>query len=164
MLIAIGSLYGSRDEEAKAREVLTRAYALSRGMSEPSIRAKAGCCLAGEVAAAGEFERAESLIREALAELGEAPQYAVNRVSCLLRGSYVADAAGDSQASLERAVAAQRLLEESGQGSALLHLRVAMTVAEAYRMAGRNREAAAAFEKAYAERSAATRRNEPGRS
>jgi tetratricopeptide (TPR) repeat protein len=119
-------------------------------MSEPSIRAKAGCSLAGEVAAAGEFERAENLIREALAELGDAPQYAVNRVSCLLRASYVADASGDSRLSLERAVAAQRILEESGQGSALLHLRVEMDVAEAYRMAGRNREAAAAFEQAFA--------------
>ena len=154
MLIAIGSLYGSRDEEAKAREVLTRAFELSRGMSDPSIRAKAACSLAGEVAAGGDFERGETLIRDALAELGDAPQYAVNRISCLLRGSYVADAEGDSQLSLERAVAAQRVMEASGQGSALLHLKVAMDVAEAYRMAGRNREAAVAFEKAFAELSA----------
>jgi eukaryotic-like serine/threonine-protein kinase len=149
MLIAIGSLYGSRDEEAKAREVLTRAYALARETTDPSIRAKAASQLAGEVAAAAEFDRAESLIREALTELGDAPQFALQRVSVLLRASYVADVAGDSPASLERALTARRILNESRQGSPLLELRVAMSVAEAYRMAGRNREAAVAFEETF---------------
>ena len=92
MLIAIGSLYGVRDEEAKAREVLSKAYEIARKTSDPSIRAKAAAALAGEVAAGGDFERAEALIREAMAELGEAPQFAVHRVNCLLRGSYVANA------------------------------------------------------------------------
>jgi eukaryotic-like serine/threonine-protein kinase len=154
MLIAIGSLYGSRDEEAKAREVLTRAYALSRDTTDPSIRAKAAYQLAGEVAAAGEFDRAENLIREALTELGDAPQFALQRVSCLLRASYVADISGDSSTSLDRALTARRMLKESGQGSPLLELRVAMSVAEAYRMAGRNGEAAASFEDAFAKLSA----------
>ncbi len=96
MLIAIGSLYGVRDEEAKAREVLSKAYDISRKTSDPSIRAKAAAALAGEVAAGGDFERAEALIGEAMAELGDAPQFAVHRVNCLLRGSYVATVAGDS--------------------------------------------------------------------
>jgi len=150
MLIAIGSLYGVRDEEDKAREVLSKAYEISRKTSDPSIRAKAAAALAGEVAAGGDFERAEALIREAMAELGDAPQFAVHRVNCLLRGSYVASIAGDSPASIERALTARRILDESHQGSPLLELRVSMDVAEAYRMAGRNREAAAAFEEAYA--------------
>ena len=154
MLIAIGSLYGGRDEEAKAREVLSRAYEISRKTSDPSIRAKAAAALAGEVAAAGDFDRAEALIREALAELGDAPQFALQRVSCLLRGSYVADISGDSPASIERALTARRILNESGQGSPLLDLRVSMDLAEAYRMAGHNREAASAFEEAYARLSA----------
>ena len=45
---------------------------------------------------------------------------------------------------------ARRILDESQQGSPLLDLRVSMDLAEAYRMAGRNREAAAAFEESYA--------------
>ena len=102
------------------------------------------------MAAGGDFERAEALIREAMAELGDAPQFAVHRVNCLLRGSYVASIAGDSPASIERALTARRILDESHQGSPLLDLRVSMDLAEAYRMAGRNREAAAAFEEAYA--------------
>ena len=154
MLVAIGGLYGARDEEAKAREVLDKAYVLSRKSTDRSIRAKAAAALAGEIAAAGDFERAESLIREALAELGDAPQFALQRTHCLLRGSYVADVAGDSPLSLERALEARRVLEASGQGAPLVKLRVAMGLAEAYRMAGRNREAAAAFEEAWAELSA----------
>jgi serine/threonine-protein kinase len=154
MLIAIGSLYGARDEEGKARELLSRAYQQSRKVSERSIRAKAASALAGEIAAAGEFERGERLIREALAELGDAPQFALHRVSCLLRGSYIANEAGDSPTAIERALSARRILGESGQGSALLHLRVSMGLAEAYRMAGRNREAAAAFQESYARLSA----------
>jgi tetratricopeptide (TPR) repeat protein len=55
--------------------------------------------------------------------------------------------------------AARRLLQESGQGSALLELRVAMDLAEAYRTAGRNREANAAFAQA-SERLAAAGRGE----
>jgi eukaryotic-like serine/threonine-protein kinase len=149
MLIAIGSLYGSRDEEDKAREVLGKAYDLSRKVSDRSIRAKAAAALAGEIAAAGEFEKAETLIRDALAELGDAPQFALHRVTCLLRGSYIANEAGDSDAAIARALTAQRVLQESRQGSPILELRVAMDLAEAYRMAGRNLEAAAAFEKVY---------------
>jgi eukaryotic-like serine/threonine-protein kinase len=150
MLVAIGSLYGARDEEAKAREVLGKAYEISRKTSDRSIRAKAACALAGEVAAAGDFDRGESLIRDALGELGDAPQFALLRVSCLLRGSYVANESGDSPAAIERARTAQRVLTESRQRSPLMELRVSVDLAEAYRMAGRDREAAAAFEDAFA--------------
>jgi serine/threonine protein kinase/Tfp pilus assembly protein PilF len=154
MLAAIGSLYGSRDEDGKARELLGKAFELSRKVSDRSVRAKTACALAGEIAVAGEFPRAEALIRGALDELGEAPQFALHRVNCLLRGSYVAREGGDAPAAIERAQAAQRLLKESRQGSALTELRVSMNLAEAYRMAGWNRQAAAAFEEAFARLSA----------
>jgi serine/threonine-protein kinase len=149
MLVAIGSLYGAREEGGKAREILGRAYALSRKTADPSIRAKAAAALAGEIALAGEFDRAEALIREALAELGDKPEFALYRVSCLLQGSSVANEAGDPALAIERTRAAERILKDSGQGSAILGLRVSMDLAEAYRMAGRNREAAASFEEAF---------------
>src|SRR6185295_11536960 len=49
-----------------------------------------------------------------------------------------------------RAEAAQRILKQSPQASALLNLSVSMRLAESYRLAGRNREAIASFEQAYA--------------
>ena len=166
MLIAIGGLYGARDEEEKSREVLGRAYALSRKSSDASTRARAASALAGEVAAAGEFERAEALLREAVGELGEGPEFALDRASCLLRGSYIANEAGEPALAIERALAGQKILRESGQASAIMRLRASMDLAEAYRMAGRNREAAAAFEESFGTLAALGRdeRSAPGHS
>ncbi|HEY7368319.1 MAG TPA: serine/threonine-protein kinase [Thermoanaerobaculia bacterium] len=149
MLVAIGRLYGSRDEEAKAREVLGRAYALSRNVSDPTVRARAAAALAGAIAAGGDFERGEGLIQEGLRELGESPQFALARVYCLLRGSYVARESGNDAEAIARVERARELLAGSGQGSPLLDLSVSMDLAESYRMAGRHREAAAAFQDAY---------------
>jgi serine/threonine protein kinase/tetratricopeptide (TPR) repeat protein len=149
MLISIGRQYQMRDEDGKARVLLYKAHELSRKVPDRSVRAKATAALASAIALAGEFERAETLIQESLAELGDAPQFALHRVFCLLLGSHVARESGNSKSGIERVQAAQRILRESHQGSALLELRVSMDVAESYRMAGRHREAAAAFEEAF---------------
>src|SRR6185436_1935140 len=132
ILIAIGRQYWSQDEDDKARRVLGRAYELSGSLQEHSLRAKAACTLASALARAGEVERAERLVREGLDALPNEPQFALDRVSCLLRG-------------IELARAAQRLLKELPLVSALTELTVSMDLADCYRMAGRNREAAAAF-------------------
>jgi serine/threonine-protein kinase len=153
-LVAIGRLYEARDQEGKARALLSKAHALSLEVSDRSVRANAACALAGPTAAAGEFDRAENLIRGALDDLGDAPQFALHRVSCLRRWSYVAAEGGDAPGAVAHALAAQCLLRASRQGSSLSELAVSMDVAEAYRMAGRNREAAAEFEKAFARLSA----------
>ncbi|HKS38007.1 MAG TPA: serine/threonine-protein kinase [Verrucomicrobiae bacterium] len=154
LLISIGHQYEIRDEHGKARELLGEAYALSRKLSEPSIRAKAAAALSVSIALAGEIERGESLIREALRELGDAPQFVLHRVFSLLRGSRVAREADRGQLGIERVQEADRLLRNSGQGSSLLDLTIAMELAEAYRMAGRNREAASAFAAAFKQLSA----------
>ena len=82
-------------------------------------------------------------------ELGDAPQFVLHRVFVLLRGSRVARESGKEQLGVERAQAAERLLHESKQASPLSNLNIAMELAESYRMAGREREAAAAFEAAF---------------
>jgi len=66
-----------------------------------------------------------------------------------LRGSHVARENAKSELGIERALMAQRLLRESGLGSPLSDLTVAMDVAESYRMAGWDRQAAAAFADAF---------------
>jgi serine/threonine protein kinase/tetratricopeptide (TPR) repeat protein len=149
LLVAIGQQYMGLEEDTKARELLGKAYALSRELSEPAVRAKATAAYASAIAERGEFERSEMLIQESLKELGEAPQYTLARIFCLLRGSKVARERGQDQLGIERVQTAQRLLRDSGQGSALLELSVAMEIAEAYRMAGWNRQAAAAFAQAF---------------
>jgi tetratricopeptide (TPR) repeat protein len=149
LLIAIGYQYENQDQHGKARELLARAYDISRKVSEPSVRAEAAATLAVPVTLAGDEKRGEALIEEALRDLGDAPEYAMYRVFCLLRGSRVARESGREALGIERALEGQRLVREAREASPLLQLTVAMEVAEAYRMGGKYREAVTAFTDAY---------------
>ena len=154
LLIAIGRQFQMQGQHAKARELLGKAYETSRKLSDPVVRAKAAASFGDAISLKGEFERGEKMVQEALAELGDAPQYTLTRIYCLLRGSHLARENGKGELGIERAQTAQRLFRDSGQGSPLLELTVAMDIAESYRMAGRNREASVAFAEAFKQLSA----------
>jgi serine/threonine-protein kinase len=145
ILVSIGAQYWTQDEDASARRVLAAAYADSRAIADRSVRAKASCALAGVEARGTDLARAETLIQEGLGELGTDPPFALERAFCLMRGSFVAGGAGDSEAAIARATEARRLLDDAPAASDLLRMRALAELAEAYRVAGRNREAAATF-------------------
>jgi eukaryotic-like serine/threonine-protein kinase len=150
LLISIGRQYYTQDEDAKARPLLEEAYQLSRSISDPSTRAQASCAL-GEILAHGDqLPRAEPLIQEGLRELSYEPQFAMDRIFCLLRGSDVARDSDDYHLAIARDQEAQRVLKQSPLDSELLELSVLMQVAESYRGAGKQREAIPAFEQASA--------------
>jgi len=149
LLTAIGLQYWSQDEDAKSFRVLSRAYELARKLPDPSLRAKTACAFASALARGGKNERAETLIREGLAALPDAPVFAIERSSCLLRGSYVARESGDVKTGLLRALEAERVQKDARPASPLRDLTVSMDVAESYRMAGRHREADAEFQHAF---------------
>jgi tetratricopeptide (TPR) repeat protein/tRNA A-37 threonylcarbamoyl transferase component Bud32 len=151
LLVSIGRQYQLQEKDGKARELLSLAYDLSRGISDPAIRAEAAASLGDAYAVTGDFKRGEALFQEAMTEFGDVPEFAIQRVFCLLRGSHVARESGNVEAGLERALTARRILEETGQGSSLLKLTIAGDVAESYRMAGRDREADQAFAVAFAQ-------------
>jgi tetratricopeptide (TPR) repeat protein len=151
MLVAIGRQYQLQDQDDQARRLLGQAYELAQTLSDRSMRAKAGCALASAIARAGETDRAETLIEEAQAELPNEPQFDLDRIFCFLRASEVARRRGDGPAGIERVEAAQLLLEQSRARSPALEPRVGMDLAESYRMAGRQRDAAAAFKEAFAQ-------------
>jgi eukaryotic-like serine/threonine-protein kinase len=146
MLVAIGRQYDSLDEGSKARRILGQAFEMSRKLSDRSTRARAACALAGAAGLAGEGERAETLLREALAELPEEPQYALDRINCLLRGSVAARFAGNPVAGVERAEAARKLFAQLRFPSTVLEMRLWLELGESYRESGRFQEAVAAFE------------------
>ena len=146
LLISIGRKYDSQEEDAKALRLLEEAYQLSRGLHEPSIRARASCALASTLAHGGQPVRAELFIQEGLNELPAEPQFALDRVFCLLRGREVAGHNGASQEAIARAQAAQRVLQESPVQSDPLEFGILMDLGESYRDAGRFPEAIAAFE------------------
>ena len=150
MLIAIGYQYSTLEQDDRSLAVLSRAYELASKRPSPSLRAKAACALAGVVERTGDSARAASLIDEGLGALpARDPSYALDRVFCLGRASFVARESGDVQKALDRILEAQRTLKESGLSSSLANLTVEMDVAECYRMASRNREASDAFRDAY---------------
>jgi eukaryotic-like serine/threonine-protein kinase len=148
MLVSIGRQYAMLDENAKARRMLDRAYALSRTVTDPSTRARAGCALGSAVARSGEGHRAEGLFREGLAGLPAQPQFALDRIFCLLRGGEIARNAMDGRTAIERTEAARALVGQVPFSSEVLAMRVEMDVAESYRVADRFPEANRAFEQA----------------
>jgi serine/threonine protein kinase len=150
LLVAIGRQYDRLDEGDRARKVLSKAYASSRLLDDPAARAKAGCALANAIAFAGELDRAEELFQEAQRELPDQPEFALHRISCLLRGSEIAQERGDSPAAIARVLDARRTLKAARFAPAMLDYNVSTALAESYRMAGRNRDAADVFEAAHA--------------
>jgi eukaryotic-like serine/threonine-protein kinase len=151
LLVAIGRQYATQDEDARAAVVLAQAYALSRTLQDPSIRAKASCALAPLFAKQGDLARGESSFNEGMRELPAAAQFIADRSFCLLRGAELARANGDAPTSVTRATAALTLLESLPLRSQMLELRAVMDIAESYRVAGRFLEATVAFEKAAAQ-------------
>jgi eukaryotic-like serine/threonine-protein kinase len=154
ILIAIGRQYDTQDENAKALPLLGRAYDLAGKLPDHALRAKAACALAGALARSGQTERAEKLVQEGLLGLPNEAAFALDRAFCLLRGSEVAREGGQVAVGVERVQAAQHVLTEPRIASASAELGASMELAEAYRMAGRPREAAATFQEAFGRMSA----------
>ena len=85
--MAIGRQYSALDQDDEARRLLGRAYEMSRKLADRTTRARAACALAPAIGRAGDRERAEALLREGMADLPDEPQFALDRIACLLDGS-----------------------------------------------------------------------------
>lgn len=159
MLVTIGRQYSAIDQVAAARRLLGRAYETSRQLPDPVTRARAACALAPATGRQGDRERAEALLHEGMADLPEGPQFALDRISCLLDGSLVALDAPDAPRAIERAQAAQGLLPQLRYPSTLLEMRVVMALAAAYDQANQFPAAVEMFERAHAQLVALGREN-----
>ena len=148
LLISIGEQYNTQDEDAKARPVLDEAYRISRGLTDRSTRAQASCALGHALSLAEDPKRAEALIQEGLHELPSEPQYALDRVSCLLHGSAVARNTGEVQQGIARVQEAQRTLQQAPFDPQMRKVRVLMDLAEADREAAQLPDAIDAFQQA----------------
>jgi serine/threonine protein kinase/tetratricopeptide (TPR) repeat protein len=159
MLVAIGRQYGTMDQDDRARQILGQAYDLARALPDHTTLARAACPLAAAVNRTGDHERAEALLREAMANLPDEPQFVLDRISCLLEGNVVAREGNDFALGLQRATEAQALLPKLNDRSALLEMRVAIDLAESYRQLGRFPAAVEMFERAYSRLIALGREN-----
>ena len=148
-LVSLGRNTGVEEGYARPRRILEEAYQLSRGLPEPSTRAKAACALGGMLSRGDQLPRAESFIQEGLKELPDESQFALDRVFCLLEGATVSRANGAALESISRLQLAQQLLKQAPLHSEMLDVQAAMYLADSYRLVGRNREACAEFEHAF---------------
>lgn len=148
ILASLGLRFFDRDENETAGRLLSQAYQLSRKITDPSARAQASCAFALSEDRAGKSDRAEALIQEGLREIPDDPQYALDRVFCLLHGSEVNVTDGAAQAAIQRAESAKRIAETSNLASSSLRLSASLDLASAYNLAGRYREATAEFSQA----------------
>ncbi len=146
--ISIGRQYLSLNENEDAARLLSHAYDIASTLPDRAVRARAACELASVIVYDGQGERAEELLRSGQADLPAGPEYAMQRARCLLRGSEVARARGDTAASLERVEAARTLLKQSSAPFPSLEMAAALNVAESYRLAGRMHDAREACEEA----------------
>ncbi len=148
-LVTIGRQYASQDEDDDAVRVLEHAYARSRAVTDPSLRATAACALASALAAAGTDPRPPALLRDAFAELPVGQAFAMDRAFCQLQAGAVERNGATPAASIAHVEAARATLAASGMRSPLVELRVVIDLAESYRRAGDNKEAHAQFAAAW---------------
>jgi serine/threonine-protein kinase len=148
ILASLGLRFFDRDENETASRLLGQAYELSRKIADPSARAQASCALALSEDRAGKREHAEALIQEGLREIPDDPQFALDRVFCLLHGSEVNVTDGAAKAAIQRAELAKRMAETSALASSSLRLSASLDLASAYNLAGRHREAISEFSQA----------------
>lgn len=148
LLISIGHQYTVQDEYQSARRLLEEGYRLSRGISNPSIRASADCGLGQVLSRTSDTGRAEELFREGLVELPNDPIYLPDRVECLLRGSEIARNNGRDADALARAQSAELLLRQSPLHSDSLDLDADIVLAGAFNYVGLRAEANGAYREA----------------
>jgi serine/threonine protein kinase/tetratricopeptide (TPR) repeat protein len=148
LLLSIGDQYRSLDDTDRARDVLQLAYAEARATSDSSIRARSACALAGALVKGSELARARALVAEGMAALPEESRYALDRIYCLKRSSYVEREDGEAATAIARIQEARALHAESPYQSEIQELSLLIDAAESYSQAGRHVDAIPAFEHA----------------
>jgi eukaryotic-like serine/threonine-protein kinase len=146
---SLGRQYTMQEEPAKARRLLERGYALSRGLRDPTARATASCALGQSRAQDGDLEAGERLVREGLAELPDAPRYIRDQVECLVLWSDVARVGGNLELAVRRMEAAESLYRQEQYPDPTSDLYLQSGLALVYQMAGRLGDASRAFERTY---------------
>jgi serine/threonine-protein kinase len=146
LLTSIGRQYDTQDEDNAALKYLGDAYQISRAVPDPSVRARAACAFASALARHDNSARSEALFEEGLKELPDNTEFALDRSFCWMNGNRIAMDHGDTPLSIERTQTAISALAQVPFNHDLADLRAEADLAEAYRDAGRYREAVMTFE------------------
>lgn len=147
LLTSIGRQYDTQDEDNAALKYLGDAYQISRGVADPSVRGRAACAFAGTLALHDNSARPEALFEEGLKELPDDVEFAIDRSFCWMNGHRIAMDHGDTPLSIVRAQTEIQALAQVPFDHDLADLRAEADLAEAYRDAGRYRDAVTSFER-----------------
>ncbi len=113
ILTSIGRQYMGAERWERAEPVLARAEGIARKSNDPGLHARAACSLAIAEMATGKRPEGEARIAGALAELPDAPQYALARADCLTRQSELGFFTDEGSAMIRNADEALQTLDRS---------------------------------------------------
>lgn len=148
ILLALGGNGSHEHGDTRTHRTYEEAYQLSRGVTDPSTRAKAACALGLNLAYEGQLQPAEAYIEEGLRDLGNDPQLALDQIFCLRDGGFVSRASGAANQAISRLQLAGQLLKHSPPHSEMLDVKIRMDLGDSLQAAGRNWEACAQLEQA----------------
>lgn len=151
MLVAVGQQYMASERWDRATPVLERAAEIAGRSDDVGLRARALCPLALLRMFHGERPPAAALMERALAELGDDPQYALQRAECLSSRSAFGYFTGEAEPMIRNATAAIELLDAIDVPSAWKRTDAEASLAYGYYLARRNREADATWAQVMAE-------------
>jgi tetratricopeptide (TPR) repeat protein len=146
LLTSIGREYDTQDEDAAALKYLGLGYQLSRKVADPAVRARAECAYASVLARHDNSSRPEQMFAEGLKELPDGAEFALDRSFCWTSGDGIALYHGDAPLAIVRSQEAIQALAEVPFDHDLADMRAGANLAEAYRDAGRYRDAIATFD------------------
>ena len=148
MLLAIGDQYSGQDQNASALRVLEKAYQLSRGIEEKSVRARASCVLAGALLHVGDLPRAETLFQQGISELPRDRRFSLDRAHACCAEARLRFTAGILTRQSSARSRPSGLLKNRRVQPDFQELNLLVNLAGIYGDAGRFREADATFEQA----------------
>jgi tetratricopeptide (TPR) repeat protein len=152
LLLILAVLHGQVQNEEKATELLLRAHATARDVTDVSLRSEVACQLASQYGVSGNFEQARPLFDHAMAELLAQPQIDHSLVAqCLQARSEIAGLKGDGKAALADAQAAFVALQQANNPMRVQFVVTRATLAAALGKVGRQADAAMELRRAIAE-------------
>ncbi len=144
MLLTVAERYYENYQFEDWRRSVERAFALSRNLSEPSLRIRSACTMAFVHASLGDRDRAASELAEGLRELELAPGEIADEAACRRTESNAALLSGDTGRAV-RAGERSLAIERARRGPPGLELEALNTLANAYAADGRFADADRAF-------------------
>jgi eukaryotic-like serine/threonine-protein kinase len=144
VLLMLADRYFENGQYDRWQATLDRAFALSQGLVDLELRARAACAKAYAVADQGNFDEADRLITASLRNLATLPDSAAGEADCRTNESIVASRKGDGDRAIRAAERAVEL-ERERKGAPGSDFNALAALATAYLVKGRTAPANRAF-------------------